>query len=29
MRIIREIYPGRPVCGIIAYIDLKKIRRVS
>jgi ATP-dependent exoDNAse (exonuclease V) beta subunit len=29
MRIIREIYPGRPVYGIIAYIDLKKIRRVS
>ena len=29
MRIIREIYPGRPVCGITAYIDLKTIRRVS
>jgi ATP-dependent exoDNAse (exonuclease V) beta subunit len=29
IRIIRGIYPGRPVCGIIAYIDLKKILRVS
>jgi ATP-dependent helicase/nuclease subunit A len=29
IRILKEIYPGRKVEGIIAYVDLKEIRRVS
>jgi ATP-dependent exoDNAse (exonuclease V) beta subunit len=28
MKILRELYPGKPVEGIIAYIDMKKIRRI-
>jgi ATP-dependent exoDNAse (exonuclease V) beta subunit len=28
MKILREVYPGKPVEGIIAYIDTKELRRV-
>jgi len=29
VRILKEIYPGKKVEGVIAYVDLKEIRRVN
>jgi len=29
IRILKEIYPGKKVEGVIAYVDLKEIRRVN
>jgi ATP-dependent helicase/nuclease subunit A len=29
IRILKEIYPGKKVGGVIAYVDLKEIRRVE
>jgi ATP-dependent exoDNAse (exonuclease V) beta subunit len=29
MRILKEIYPGKNIEGIIAYVDLKEITRVE
>lgn len=29
MKILSDVYPGKPIKGIIAYIDIKKIRRVD
>jgi ATP-dependent exoDNAse (exonuclease V) beta subunit len=28
MKILREVYPGKPVEGIVAYIDTKELRRI-
>ncbi len=29
LRIVRGVYPGRRVSGIVAYVDLLKVRRIS
>ncbi len=28
VRILKEVYPGRKVEGVIAYVDLKEVRKV-
>jgi len=29
MRILKEIYPGKNVEGVLAYVDLKEVSRVT